>query len=497
MINQVVFSDEITLWWDKEWDLPDGVYYKITLNNDTVVTTKTHVSFKDLAPEVTYAVKVSRVEPAAVLLDTTIKTPAAKRRIDVTAAPYLAVGDGVADDTAAIQRAINDCGAEDCVYLPKGTYLTGALDLHSDMELYVDEGATLQGSAVPAAYLPKRRSRFEGIEMECYASLLNMGDHDPASGPNCHNVVIRGKGAIIGGGRALGEGIMEEERALLATYLAENADYVKTCENENTIPGRARGRLIHISNSENVIIAGLFLGFAASWNVHFIYSKNILTYGCRIHSRGVWNGDGWDPDSAEDCTIFDTEFLTHDNSIAIKSGKNPGGNIIGRPTKNVRIFDCHGSNCMAIGSEMSGGIDGVYIWDCDVTETTQGLGIKVTPKRGGYVRNVRVRNCRLVNVRARSVTFNDDGEPSGEISVVEDILFENVTFTGMGINMDGTIRKPTDALFLVGLDAPEGYFRRFTFDGVQLPCIGEAHKIEIQNVAELTMKNISFCDGDE
>ena len=493
MIHTVIFSDEITLWWDKEWDLDDDVYYKITLGSDTVVTKKTHVSFKELSPETAYAVTLARIEPAAVLFKETVTTPAAKRRLDVSAAPYGAVGDGVTDNTAALQRAINDCGKDDCVYFPKGTYLSGALDLHSDMEIYLDEGATLQGSQLPADYLPKRKSRFEGIEMECYASLLNMGEHDPAAGPNCRNIVIRGSGSILGGGLALAEGIMEEERARLATYLAENADYVKTCENENTIPGRARGRLIHISNCENVIIAGLFLGFAASWNVHFIYSKNILTYGCRIHSRGVWNGDGWDPDSAEDCTIFDTEFLTHDNSIAIKSGKNPGGNIIGRPTKNVRIFDCHGSNCMAIGSEMSGGIDGVYIWDCDVTETTQGLGIKVTPKRGGYVRNVRVRNCRFVNVRARSVTFNDDGEPAGTMSVVEDILFENVTLTGVAVHPNG-VRKPTEALFLVGLDAPEGHFCRFTLDGIRLPYIGEVQKIHIQNVTDLTMKGISFFE---
>ena len=40
----------------------------------------------------------------------------------------------------ALRRAIADCGKDDCVYFPKGVYLTGALDLHSDMELYLDEG---------------------------------------------------------------------------------------------------------------------------------------------------------------------------------------------------------------------------------------------------------------------------------------------------------------------------------------------------------------------
>ena len=496
MLHTVIFSDEITLWWEKEWDLPDGIEYRVALNGrDAGTTKKTHFSCTGLTPETSYTLSVHRmVNGSLAMLDVvSVRTPAEKRRIDVTMPPYSAIGDGVTMNTAALQRAINDCGADECVYLPKGTYLTGALDLHSDMELYIDEGATLQGSEAPEDYLPKRRSRFEGLEMECYASLLNMGTHDPTAGINCRNIVMRGGGSIMGGGLALANGIMESERARLADYLAANADFVKTCENENTIPGRARGRLIHISNTENVIIAGLTLGYAASWNVHFIYSKDILTYGCRILSKGVWNGDGWDPDSAENCVIFNTEFSTHDNSIAIKSGKNPEGNVIGRPTKNVYIFDCHGSNCMAIGSEMSGGIDGVYIWDCDVTETTAGLGIKVTPKRGGYVRNVRVRDCRFVSLRARSVTFNDDGEPSGETSVVEDILFENVTFTGVAVHPSGE-KRPTESLFMIGLDAPEGHFRRITFDGVKFPHAADVQKFHIKNVTDLTMKNISFVD---
>jgi hypothetical protein len=43
--------------------------------------------------------------------------------IDVTGAPYFAKGDGIADDTRAIQRALNDYPAQGAViYLPNGTY---------------------------------------------------------------------------------------------------------------------------------------------------------------------------------------------------------------------------------------------------------------------------------------------------------------------------------------------------------------------------------------
>ncbi len=42
---------------------------------------------------------------------------------------------------------------------------------------------------------------------------------------------------------------------------------------------------------------------------------------------------------------------------------------------------------------MSGGVEDVQIWDCDLANSLSGIEIKATPKRGGYVRGVTVRDC--------------------------------------------------------------------------------------------------------
>ena len=115
-------------------------------------------------------------------------------------------------------------------------------------------------------------------------------------------------------------------------------------------------RLICVMNGENITIEGVTIEESPCWTVHYIYCKNILCYDLTINSS-VIRGDGIDPDSSSDCYIYNCTFSNGDDCIAIKSGKNPEGNIIGIPTRNIRIIDCkfvkgHG---ISIGSEMSGG----------------------------------------------------------------------------------------------------------------------------------------------
>lgn len=493
MLNKVVFEDEITIWWDKEWDAAEEASYRIFCDKVMVgETKKTYFSMKGLQSETAYEICVEQIGSVKKTVDKILVTTGkAKRRIDVTKSPYNAVGDGKTLNTQALQRAFDECKEDECVYIPKGVFLSGALNMHSDMELYLEKGAVLQGTERVEDYLPKRLSRFEGIEMMCYSSLLNMGELDHTAGYNCKNVIIRGGGIISGGGQVLCDKIIETERELLKDFLAENAEYVKSCENDKTIPGRARPRLVNMSNCQNIVLANVTFQYGPAWNVHFIYSENILTYGCKIISQGVWNGDGWNPDSSENCTIFDTEFYTHDDSIAIKSGKNPQGNIINRPTRNVHIFDCHGRNGISIGSEMSGGVEDVYIWDCNFTVAYGGFSIKITNKRGGYVRNVKVKDSAFTNVRILSVPWNNDGESAPTPPIVENIELKNIELSCVRTIAVTGQRIPLPALTLVGIDDEEYYLRNISIDGLRIRKhdLSETQQFVIKNVKGITVKN--------
>ena len=418
-IYTAVTDSTVTLYWRRPWNFGIKDLFEIHCAADHTVcrTSKTHCTARNLESGEWYDFEVRWMRGEECMWKTlvSVQTGRKKRRIDITEEPYFAKGDGRTDNTEAIQQAVNDCGPEEEVYIPQGTFLAGALELHTDMALYLEEGAVLLGSDKESDYLPMQPSRFEGIERNCYRILLNIGRMDHSEGYTCKDVLIYGKGTICGGGKKLAESMMDAERERQKDRIAALGDRIREYENENTIPGRARGRLIQICNCENVRISGLTLKDGPCWNVHMIYSRNILTDHCRIISEGIWNGDGWDPDSSEQCAVFACVFRTGDDAVAVKSGKNPEGNRIARPRSSINIFDCrieegHG---IAIGSEISGGISGVGIWDCDLSASRYGIEVKGTKKRGGYVRNVDVQNCITPGICVHSVTYNDDGEPAG------------------------------------------------------------------------------------
>ncbi len=492
------------------WDLPDyahpGSLYEVYQGGiKKGETAKTHFSLTGLDPATAYEAEIiikTPEYPARSLGKLLFHTLPAKTRIDISLPPYNAMGDGKTINTAAIQKALDDCDETSFVYIPEGTFLTGALDMHSGTELFVSEKALLQGTADPADYLPMINSRFEGYERQCYRSLLNLGKLDHDDTYNCENVIIRGGGTIMGGGWELAKAMAATEAERLKDFIASLGDKIKEYEKPETIAHRVRGRLINMSNCRNVWIHSLTLGFGPSWNLHFIYSDQIVTDHCTIKSQGVWNGDGWDPDSSTNSTIFACDFYTEDDSVAIKSGKNPEGNVINRPTENIRVFDCicHFGHGLCIGSEMSGGVENVFLWDCDMGPTWSGIEIKATKKRGGYVRNISVRDITASHVMIHSVGYNDDGEGSKTPPVISDCHFERMHLLGRYLDNNAGKNEwhNCPSILLCGFDVPGYELENISFKDIEMedPVEG-TDSIHIEYSKNLSFENMSSCPRSE
>lgn len=493
MIKEIITYSDVILHWDISDRENENVQYYTYFNGELVnKSNKTHVTIRNITEKTVDLEIYTDDQKKELFYKKSFTMKEKPRYIDVTAEPYNAVGDGVTINTKALQKAIDDCKENEAVYLPKGVFLTGALTLHSNMELFVDEGAVLQGSDNPDDYLPKIWTRFEGTEMECYRSLLNIGNIENRDEISCRNIIIHGGGKIFGGGLPLAENVVSVEKERLKDYISSLEGEAIFSIDDRIIAGRSRPKLINIGCAENIIMDNIQFGNSACWNIHMIYSNNITTCNCSIYSLGVWNGDGWNPDSSTDCTLFNCDFCTGDDCVAIKSGKNPEGNMIAKPSSNIKVFDCRSEDGhgISIGSEISGGISDVYIWDCTINKSQIGCNIKATKKRGGYIKNIYISNCSFASLNIGLVPYNDDGIAAPTAPVFSGIHFENVSFVGEIFEYNKKDIRKTIAVNISGFD-DEDKISNVEFKNVT---IYNGHTSERQMIGLQRVENLSIIN---
>ncbi len=483
MKQKLVFNDTIVVWWQtavqgKFLCYVNGDYYG--------ETQKTFFEIKGLQPSTKYLIRIQG-EGEEIFFEDEITTAKAKKKLDVSLPPYNAVGDGVTLNTSALQKAFDDCDKNSFVYIPKGVFLTGSLKMHSNTELYIEKEGVLQGSARTEDYLPKTPARFEGREMPGYSSLLCLGEMDSKAGANCRNVVIRGDGKILGGGKMLIEDVIATEQ-----YLRGVADKEMDKE-KRVILARVRPRLIAINNCENVCLCGLEVGYGSSWNVHILYSNEVSVYNCTVSSVGTWNGDGIDPDSSTNVAIFGCKFFTGDDCIAIKSGKNPEGNMINRCCSNIYIFECDFAegHSLACGSEISGGVENVYVWNCDLKGARWGAQIKTTKDRGGFVRNIHFTNCDVsVIAMFTDLNYNNDGESAGALTELRDFYFVNCRIYGQTFRTIYFLDLETEQEFITFYVKARGFDKKHVIENVVFDGVSFPQGVDIEK--DLHIKNVKM-----
>lgn len=379
--------------------------YAISINGKVWQTSdKTVESVYGLEPGTAYEVAVTRGSASARL---TVVTKPEFVTLDVRG--FGAKGDGVCDDTAALQAAILCCPAGGRVYVPRGAYCFTHLFFKSDLTLDIDGEATLR--AIPDKQkLPILPGRIESSD-ETSEYLINSWEGNPLdgfasllTGIRVENVTICGRGTIDGG-----------------------ADFTNWWNTENRRNDPARPKMLFLNHCKNVTVQGVTFRNSPAWNMHPYFSEDITFADIRLESPAdSHNTDGIDPESCCRVQIIGVYFSVGDDCIAIKSGKIYMGRKYKTPSRDIVIRNClmrKGHGAVTIGSENAAGVDNIRIQDCVFTDTDRGLRVKTRRGRGrdSILRSIWLENIRMDRVRTPFVvnSFYFCG-PDGKTDYVAD-----------------------------------------------------------------------------
>jgi len=363
----------------------DTVYFAdkpfdIYLNGKVVSHSDKNVfSLFDLNSDTEYTVKTS-------LSDYTLTFKTKKESYALTVKQFGAAGDGVTDDTVALQTAIDLCPENGRIVFEEGVYITRPLKIKSNMTVELKKGAVVAAS----------------LNEEDFPIIP--GELTDLNGKDVHFASWEGTPTLC-------------RQPFITLYSSENVNIV----GEGVIDGRAqlgawwinpkqkkygRPRLFFTHFAKHVNLHGITGQNSPSWNFHPYFSKDINFYDTKVKAPADSpNTDGLDPESCDGVKIIGMEFSVGDDAIAIKSGKLYMGEKYNTPANRHTIRNCkmsfaHGG--VVLGSEMAGGVKNLKVERCYFEGTDRGLRIKTRRGRGknGIIDGVKFNNIVMDGVKA-------------------------------------------------------------------------------------------------
>ena len=289
---------------------------------------------------------------------------------------YNAAGDGITNDTAAVQAAL-DSG--EVVHFTPGTYLCGTLYMRSNGGIHLDEGATLL--AIPGK---------ENYNADNFSPRNLVFVSEKVSGAHliiaeeCENISITGKGKIAGNFKSVFDLSQTDERW--------RPHYPR--------PEWRMAQMIFLAACRNVTIKDVTLCDSQYWTCFLLDCDEVEITGVKIRcDRMVINADGLDIDCCRDVLIENCDIDCGDDCIAIRANESHA----------KRQAPC----------------DGVEVRNCRLRSPACAVRIGVG--------NGTLRNCTLKELQIRDSSIGVGLCPSytrGKCVEIDNILFENVYFEG-------------------------------------------------------------------
>ena len=407
-----------------------------------------------------------------------------------------AVSDGLTLNTKSINNAIIACnkGGGGVVLIPKGLWLSGPIELKSNVNLHLQENAILQFTKDFNQYFLVA-SNWEGLPQ--------MRNQSPLWATNQQNIAITGKGIIDGAGDAWrmvkkdkltesqwsklvasGGVVNEDKKTWHPTEQFSKASKLKnpgeitpdkTPEFYQSIKDFLRPNLVVLTSCKRILLEGVTFQNSAAWNIHPLMCEDLTVRN--IYAKNPWyaqNGDGIDLESCKNVLIEGSTFDVGDDGICIKSGRDAAGRKRGIPTENViirnsTVYHAHGG--FVIGSEMSGGAKNIFVYDCSFIGTDIGLRFKTTRGRGGVVEKIFIKNINMIGIVGEAILFDM------YYAAVDPILLKGD-------------KRDAPKVVMLPITEETPVFRDFHIANVV--CDGAAKAIFIRGLPELSISNITL-----
>lgn len=394
---------------------------------------------------------------AAEIVVSRIKPPSfPDRDFDITR--FGAVPGGQAICTGAIRKAIAACSAAGGgrVVIPRGSFLTGAIHLESNVNLHVCEDAVLLFSRDPKDYLPLVYTRFEGTECMNYSPFIYAFEKE--------NIAVTGPGLLDGQAdaehwwlwarkaRGGARGMQRTPGSDVETLVQKMGDNDVPVQNRIFGEGHyLRPNFVQPYRCNNVLLEDFSMKNSPMWELNPVLCRNVTVRNVSIDSHGP-NNDGCDPESSRDVLISGCTFSTGDDCIAIKSGRNRDGRRVNVPCENVVVRDCtmkDGHGGVSIGNEVSGGIRNIFVDACRMSSPNlqRALRIKTNSYRGGVIEGIHFTNVTVGQVAQAVIEvdfYYEEGEGGPFRPIVKDIFVGDVTCqkSKYGIYLRGYAQDP-------------------------------------------------------
>ena len=379
------------------------------------------------------------------------------RQADYVITDYGAVGDGQTDAVKAINTAIDSCAVDGGgrVVIPAGNFFCkGSVFLKSNVNLHFADGARLTFSGVLDDFLPAVLTRWEGVEVFSHSPMIY--------GYGLHNIAITGKGVIDGRG-SYGIKQLKKEQDLdqhgLWDMGTAGTPVYERIYGEGHI---LRPAMVELMGCSRILLEDVQLVDCTFWSWHLIACNSATLRRISVDSPNP-NNDGVDPESSSDVLIEDCTFRTGDDGIAIKSGRDRDGWRLGSPTENVIVRNCtfnSNTNSICIGSEISGGIQNIFVENCRIIRGRHGIYLKSNRERGGFIYNVNVRNIQVDTVSMALVIIDADyhSQTYNCTTPIRDINISDIDagFAGTyGIFLSGFDNRPLENVSIRNLSLKE------------------------------------------